>query len=111
MIYDEITRTIGNTPLVRLSRMDREANLVGEILLKLKFFNPVSGVKGRIGLALIESLERDGRINADNALDLVSGCEVALDGCSNFATRFLVNDACYFAKRPLISAAVGAFEG
>ena len=51
------------------------------------------------------------RINAGNALDLVGGYDVVLDGCDNFATRFLVNDACYFAKRPLISAAVGAFEG
>ena len=68
MIYEDITRTIGNTPLVRLNRMAREANLVGEILLKLEFFNPMSSVKDRIGLALIESLERDGRINANTCI-------------------------------------------
>lgn len=68
MIYDDITRTIGNTPLVRLNRMAREANLAGEILLKLEFFNPMSSVKDRIGLALIESLERDGRINANTCI-------------------------------------------
>ncbi|MCY4031331.1 MAG: cysteine synthase A, partial [Hyphomicrobiales bacterium] len=44
MIYEDITQTIGNTPLVRLNRMAREANLAGEILLKLEFFNPMSSV-------------------------------------------------------------------
>ena len=50
-------------------------------------------------------------IDADNALELVGGYDLVLDGSDNFATRFLVNDACYFARKPLISAAVGAFEG
>ena len=68
MIYEDITQTIGNTPLVRLNRMAREANLASEILLKLEFFNPMSSVKDRIGLALIESLERDGRINAGTCI-------------------------------------------
>ena len=68
MIYDDITRTIGNTPLVRLNRMAREADLAGEILLKLEFFNPMSSVKDRIGLALIESLEREGSINANTCI-------------------------------------------
>ena len=68
MIYDDITRTIGNTPLVRLNRMAREADLAGEILLKLEFFNPMSSVKDRIGLALIESLEHEGSINANTCI-------------------------------------------
>ena len=51
------------------------------------------------------------RIHADNALDLIDNYDLVLDGSDNFATRFLVNDACYFARRPLVSAAVGAFEG
>ena len=68
MIYEDITQTIGNTPLVRLNRMAREANLAGEILLKLEFFNPMSSVKDRIGLALIESLEREGSINANTCI-------------------------------------------
>ena len=68
MIYEDITQTIGNTPLVRLNRMAREANLAGEVLLKLEFFNPMSSVKDRIGLALIKSLERDGRINAGTCI-------------------------------------------
>ena len=68
MIYDDITKTIGNTPLVRLNQMAREANIKSEILLKLEFFNPMSSVKDRIGLAMIEALERENRINANTRI-------------------------------------------
>ena len=68
MIYADITRTIGGTPLVRLNRMAREAAVRAEILLKLEFFNPMSSVKDRIGLAMIEELERQGRIGAQTRI-------------------------------------------
>jgi cysteine synthase A len=58
-IYDSITETIGDTPLVRLSRMPKEVGAQADILLKLEFFNPISSVKDRIGVAMIEALERD----------------------------------------------------
>jgi adenylyltransferase/sulfurtransferase len=51
------------------------------------------------------------RINAHNALELVKNYEIVLDGSDNFATRFLVNDACFLAGRTLVSAAVGQFDG
>ncbi|MCW8835465.1 MAG: molybdopterin-synthase adenylyltransferase MoeB [Rhodospirillales bacterium] len=51
------------------------------------------------------------RINVENALDLIGQYDVVADGSDNFATRFLVNDACYFAKRPLVSAAILRFDG
>ena len=51
------------------------------------------------------------RINAHNALDLVKNYDIVLDGSDNFATRFLVNDACYLGGRTLVSAAVGQFDG
>lgn len=51
------------------------------------------------------------RITAANAMDLIAGYDIVLDGSDNFATRFLLNDACFFAKRPLVSAAVTEFEG
>ena len=51
------------------------------------------------------------RLVADNALELISAYDLVADGCDNFATRFLVNDACFFAQKPLISAAVGRFDG
>ncbi len=61
-IYDDITQTVGATPLVRLSRLGAELGLEAEICAKLEFFNPISSVKDRIGVAMIEALERDGRL-------------------------------------------------
>jgi adenylyltransferase/sulfurtransferase len=51
------------------------------------------------------------RLTAANALDLISGYDIVADGSDNFTTRYLVADACYFAKKPLVTAAVGAFDG
>ncbi len=50
------------------------------------------------------------RIAADNALELISQYDLVIDGCDNFATRYLVSDACYFAKKPLIAGALGTFD-
>ena len=61
-IYDSILDTIGATPLVRLARLAADAGIEAEIVAKLEFFNPLGSVKDRIGLAMIEALERDGRI-------------------------------------------------
>jgi len=51
------------------------------------------------------------RLTAQNALDLLGRYDLIADGSDNFATRYLVSDACYFAKKPLITAALGAFDG
>jgi molybdopterin/thiamine biosynthesis adenylyltransferase len=51
------------------------------------------------------------RMGAANALDLIGGYDIVVDGSDNFATRYLVSDACFFAKKPLITAAVGIFDG
>jgi adenylyltransferase/sulfurtransferase len=51
------------------------------------------------------------RIDADNALDLISRYDIVADGSDNFATRYLVSDACYFARKPLVTAALGTFDG
>jgi adenylyltransferase/sulfurtransferase len=51
------------------------------------------------------------RLNAGNALEILGGYDVVADGSDNFNTRYLVSDACYFAKKPLITAAVGTFDG
>ena len=50
------------------------------------------------------------RLRADNALGLLGRYDIVADGSDNFATRYLVSDACYFAKRPLVTAAVGTFD-
>src|SRR3954470_9296301 len=62
-IYDSITDTIGDTPLVRLDRIAKEHNIRANLLAKLEFFNPISSVKDRIGVAMIDALEASGRID------------------------------------------------
>ncbi len=59
----------------------------------------------------VEVVEHQTRLTAGNALDVISGYDVVADGCDNFATRFLVNDACYLAGKPLVSAAILQFDG
>jgi len=51
------------------------------------------------------------RLVPENALDIIRGFHIVADGSDNFATRYLVNDACYFARVPLVTAAVGPFDG
>lgn len=51
------------------------------------------------------------RLTASNALALIEGYDLVADGSDNFATRYLVSDACFFAKKPLVTAAVGTFDG
>lgn len=53
---------------------------------------------------------RSERLSASNALELVGAHDVVLDGSDNFSTRYLVSDACYFAGRPLVTAALGVFD-
>ena len=67
-IYNDITETIGNTPLVRLNRTAAAHGAQAEVLLKLEFFNPLSSVKDRIGLAMIDDALKSGRINKDTVL-------------------------------------------
>src|SRR6516165_9530325 len=66
-IYDDITQTIGNTPLVRLRRVvgpDCKATVVA----KLENFNPLWSVKDRIGVSMVEAAERDGKIKAGSTV-------------------------------------------
>jgi cysteine synthase A len=65
-IYDDITQTIGNTPLVRLRRVVDDARAT--VVVKLENFNPLWSVKDRIGVSMIEAAERDGRINKDTTI-------------------------------------------
>ncbi len=61
-VYENIAETIGHTPLVKLSNVKAKAGLNADILLKLEFFNPLSSVKDRIGVSMIDVLESEGRI-------------------------------------------------
>jgi cysteine synthase A len=67
-IYNDITETIGNTPLVRLNRTAAAHGAQAEILLKLEFFNPLSSVKDRIGFAMVEDALKSGKIAKDSVL-------------------------------------------
>ena len=67
-IYDDILETIGATPLVRIRRMSEARSCGATIVGKCEFFNPAGSVKDRIGLAMIEAAERDGRITPSTVL-------------------------------------------
>ncbi|MFO1450618.1 MAG: cysteine synthase A [Opitutaceae bacterium] len=67
-IHNDITETIGNTPLVRLNRTAAAHGALTEILLKLEFFNPLSSVKDRIGYAMIQDALDSGKINSKTVL-------------------------------------------
>jgi cysteine synthase len=65
-IYTDLTKTIGNTPLVRLNRVTK--GLDATVLVKLESFNPLSSVKDRIGVSMIESAEKAGHIKEDTII-------------------------------------------
>src|SRR5689334_3117611 len=61
-IFNSITDTIGDTPIVRLDRTAKEKGVAARLLAKLEFFNPIASVKDRIGVSMIDALEAQGRI-------------------------------------------------
>ena len=67
-IYSSITETIGNTPIVEVSRMAAEYGIGAKIFAKLEFFNPIASVKDRIGVAILDALEAQGKLKADTVL-------------------------------------------
>jgi cysteine synthase len=67
-IYNSITETIGDTPLVRLDKLARDKGVKANLLAKLEFFNPISSVKDRIGAAMIDALEAAGKITPGNGV-------------------------------------------
>jgi len=67
-VYDSITETIGNTPLVRLHRLAEQRGVKADILAKLEFFNPIASVKDRIGVAMVDAMEKAGVLTPDTVL-------------------------------------------
>lgn len=67
-IYDSITDTIGNTPIVRLNRLAKAKGVKANLLGKLEFFNPLASVKDRIGVNLIDALEDNGHLKPGGTL-------------------------------------------
>ena len=71
-IADDITELVGNTPLLRLHKFEKEAGFEGKILAKLEVFNPTGSVKDRIAKNMIEQAERDGRLKPGGTILLLS---------------------------------------
>ncbi|MGP0094286.1 MAG: cysteine synthase A [Xanthobacteraceae bacterium] len=67
-IFQSITETIGDTPIVRLNRLPQMKGVAGTLLAKLEFFNPIGSVKDRIGVSMIDALEAAGQIGPDTVL-------------------------------------------
>ncbi len=67
-IYQNITETIGDTPLVRLPKLARAHGVDADLIGKLEFFNPIASVKDRIGVAMIEALEKQGKLGPDSII-------------------------------------------
>ena len=61
-LYDSILETVGHTPLVKLNRVAEQAGALANVYAKLEFFNPLSSIKDRIALSMIEAAERDGTL-------------------------------------------------
>jgi len=86
-------QVIHGTPDVGHSKVESAANAIHRL-------NP------HVSIGLHET-----RLAAVNAMELISQYDLVADGSDNFATRYLVSDACFFAKKPLVTAAVGVFDG
>jgi len=67
-VYDSLLETIGNTPLVRVGKLAKEAGCVADVLAKLEFFNPLASVKDRIAVSMIEAMEADGTIGPGSVI-------------------------------------------
>ena len=65
-LAENVTQLVGNTPLVRLNRISEGA--VAQVVAKLEFYNPAHSVKDRIGVAMIDAAEREGKINKDSII-------------------------------------------
>jgi cysteine synthase A len=67
-VYQSITETVGDTPLVQLNRLAKAKNVKARILAKLEFFNPIASVKDRIGVSMIDAMEAAGAVTAETVL-------------------------------------------
>jgi cysteine synthase len=67
-VYNDVIETVGNTPIVRINKLTQEAGCVATVLAKLEYFNPLSSVKDRAALGMIEAAEREGRLRPGGTL-------------------------------------------
>ena len=105
-IYNSITETIGDTPLVRLPNISK--NSQADLLFKLEFFNPGASVKDRIGLAMIEDLEKSGRLKKGGVIieptSGNTGIGLALGAAAKgYKTIFTMPESMSVERRKLMS--------
>lgn len=67
-VYESIVDTVGDTPMVRLNALTKEAGCVATVYAKLEFFNPLASVKDRLALGMIEAAEASGKLNKNTVL-------------------------------------------
>ena len=94
---------------VSLSNLQRQVIFATDDIGKPKVERAGDAVKGLNPHVNVETHRV--RLTAANALDLIARYDIVADGSDNFVTRYLVADACYFARKPLVTAAVGTFDG
>jgi molybdopterin-synthase adenylyltransferase len=94
---------------VSLSNLQRQVIFATEDIGRPKVESAGNAVKSLNPHLKVEAHHK--RLAAANALNVIARYDLVLDGSDNFATRYLVSDACYFAGKPLITAAVGTFDG
>ena len=107
MIYNNITETIGHTPLVRLNRLTE--GLTAEVVVKVESFNPMSSVKDRIGLAMIEAAEQHGMIGKNTTIvEPTSGNTgvglAFVAAARGYKIRLLMPDTMSIERRRLLKA-------
>ena len=94
---------------VSLSNLQRQVIFATRDIGKPKVERAASAVSGLN--PHVEVRTHNVRLTATNTLDLMAGYDIVADGSDNFPTRYLVSDACYLAKKPLVTAALGTFDG
>lgn len=107
MIYNNITETIGHTPLVRLNRLTE--GLTAEVVVKVESFNPMSSVKDRIGLAMIEAAEQHGMIGKNTTIVEPTSGNTGIGlafvaAARGYKIRLLMPDTMSIERRRLLKA-------
>ncbi len=95
--------------VVSLSNLQRQV-IHGTSDLNVRKVESATSAIGRLN-PHVRVVSHAERLTARNALDIIGGYDIVADGSDNFDTRYLVSDACYLARRPLVTAAVGTFDG
>ena len=80
-VYKKLTSLIGNTPLLELSKIEKEENLKAKVLVKLEYFNPGGSVKDRVALAMVEAAERSGALRPGGTIIEPTSGNTGMLGC------------------------------